>query len=94
MTNEKIPRPSGAHVLILDNLGLKPQAKQPDPFGVYMGIGWLSPLIIHSDPKNRYLVIHFAQVENKVKLPDVLKPVIPGKGAKRPRPGIQKKQIT
>ena len=55
MTNEKIPRPSGAHVLILDNLGLKPQAKQPDPFGVYIGIGWsMSPLIIHSDPKIRY----------------------------------------
>ena len=44
--------------------------------------------------KINILVIHFAQVENKVKLPDVLRPVIPGKGAKRPRPGIQKKQIT
>jgi len=42
------------------------------------------------DEKNN-LVIHFAQVENKTKLPDILKSVIPGKGAKRPRPGIQKK---
>jgi hypothetical protein len=40
--------------LILDNLGLKPQATQPDPFGVYIDPGWsMSPLIIHSDPKNR-----------------------------------------
>ena len=63
MTNEKIPRPSGAHVLILDNLGLKPQAKQPDPFGVYIGIGigigWsMSPLIIHSDPKSVIIRIY------------------------------------
>ena len=37
------------------------------------------------------LVIPFAQTENKMKVADILKPVIPGEEAKRPRPGIQKK---
>ena len=74
MTNEKIPRPSGAHVLILDNLGLKPQAKQPDPFGVYIGIGWsMSPLIIHSDTKIRYNQDNLAiQETNQEPKPQVL----------------------
>jgi hypothetical protein len=39
MANENIPRPFRAHLLILDNLGLKPQATQLNPFGGYIGLG-------------------------------------------------------
>ena len=39
MANENIPRPFRAHLLILDNLGLKPQATQLNPFGGYIGPG-------------------------------------------------------
>ena len=38
LANKNIPRPSGAHLLIFDNLGLKPQATQSDPFGGYIGL--------------------------------------------------------